>query len=67
MIAFGDPNLIKNKGHKNIFRSEGLKNIHLIKLSKFDLIFANILFKPLKTLVSSFDEDGLDDQIVYVV
>ena len=48
-------NLIKNKATRKskVFRSEGLKNIHLIKLSKFDLIFANILFKPLKTLVKS--------------
>ena len=32
-------NLIKNKArHKSkVFRSEGLKNIHLIKLSKFDV------------------------------
>ena len=58
-------NLMKNKATPKsmVFKSEGLKNIHLIKLSKFDLVFANILFKPLKTLVKSLNKflkkDGL--------
>jgi len=58
-------NLKKNKAipKSKVLRSEGLKNFHLIKLSKFDLIFANILFKPLKTLVKSLHKyltkDGL--------
>ena len=59
-------NLIKNQATLNskVFRSEGLKNIHLIRFSKFDLVFANILFNPLKTLVKYFHKFLIKDGLI---
>ena len=48
-------NFIKNHiiPKSKVFKSDGFNNFHLKKFSKFDLIFANILFLPLKKMVKS--------------
>ena len=48
-------NFVKNKiiPKSRILLSNGLNNHHLLKFAKFDLIFANILFTPLKKIIKS--------------
>ncbi len=48
-------NFVKNNiiPKSKVFESNGFNNFHLKKFSKFDLIFANILFLPLKKMVKS--------------
>ena len=48
-------NFLKNHviPKSKVFKSDGFNNFHLKKFSKFDLIFANILFLPLKKMVKS--------------
>ena len=48
-------NFVKNNviAKSKVFRSNGFNNFHLNKFSRFDLIFANILFIPLMKMVKS--------------
>ena len=52
-------NFLKNKISNNsiVVRSNGFNNSHIKKLGKFDLIFANILFQPLKKIVKSANKN----------
>ena len=49
-------NIIVNKvvHHVKVYRSTGLKGNHLKSRAKYDLIVANILFNPIKSLMRSF-------------
>ena len=49
-------NIIVNKvvQHVKVYRSTGLKGNHLKSRAKYDLIVANILFNPIKSLMRSF-------------
>ncbi len=49
-------NIIVNKvaRHVKVYRSSGLSGSHLRSKAKYDLIVANILFNPIKSLMRSF-------------
>ena len=49
-------NIIVNKvvRHVKVYRSSGLTGNHLKSRAKYDLIVANILFNPIKSLMRSF-------------
>ena len=49
-------NIVVNKvaNYVKVYKSTGLVGNHLNSRAKYDLIVANILYKPLKTLMRSF-------------
>ena len=47
-----------------VLKSSSFNNIHLQKFGKFDLIFANILFLPLKNMVKEVQKNLMSDGLI---